>query len=114
MKRSTGQPSATTVYNRIAAILESAKANVARSVNTTQVIANWLIGREIVEEEQRGERRAGYGRALLKELSKALRAEFGRGYSVDNLESFRKFFLIYPALVESAGTARPKISETPS
>jgi len=42
-------------------ILDTARAGVARTVNTTQVAANWLIGREIVEEEQRGQRRAGYG-----------------------------------------------------
>jgi hypothetical protein len=40
------------VYERIRQILESARTTVARSVNTTQVVANWLIGREIVEEEQ--------------------------------------------------------------
>ena len=42
------------IYDRIRQILDSARSNVARSVNTTQVITNWLIGREIVEEERRG------------------------------------------------------------
>jgi predicted GNAT family N-acyltransferase len=56
------------VYERIRQILESARSSVARTVNTTQVVANWLIGREIVEEEQRGKRRAGYGEELLKEI----------------------------------------------
>ncbi|HEX9663570.1 MAG TPA: DUF1016 N-terminal domain-containing protein, partial [Candidatus Binatia bacterium] len=46
------------IYNRIRQILESARTNVARSVNTTQVVAYWLIGREIVEEQQRGQKRA--------------------------------------------------------
>ena len=45
---------ASRLHDRIREILESARASVARSVNTTQVVANWLIGREIVEEEQRG------------------------------------------------------------
>jgi hypothetical protein len=49
----------TLLYERIRQILESARSSVARTVNTTQVVANWLIGREIVEEEQRGKRRAG-------------------------------------------------------
>ena len=53
------------VYERIREILESARTTVARSVNTTQVVANWLIGREIVEEEQRGKKRADYGTELL-------------------------------------------------
>ncbi len=48
----------TPVYERIREILESGKTAVARSVNTTQVVANWLIGRETVEEEQRGKKRA--------------------------------------------------------
>ena len=81
------------IYGRIREILESARAGVARTVNTTQVIANWLIGREIVEEEQRGKKRAGYGRQLLADLSVRLLEDFGRGYSVDNLEAFRLFYL---------------------
>lgn len=92
------------IYGRIREILESARAGVARTVNTTQVMANWLIGREIVEEEQRGKRRADYGRKLLTDLSVRMLKDFGRGYSVDNLEAFRLFYLGYPSL----------ISETPS
>jgi predicted nuclease of restriction endonuclease-like (RecB) superfamily len=100
MKRKTKQASKTSpVYERIRQILESAQTNVARSVNTTQVVANWLIGREIVEEEQRGSRRAGYGEELLADLSANLRRDFGAGYSVDNLELFRRFYLEYSALL---------------
>jgi hypothetical protein len=58
-------------------------------------MANWLIGREIVEEEQKGRRRAEYGKQLLLDLSTRLTADYGRGYSVDNLELFRRFFLEY-------------------
>ena len=47
--------------------------NLIRTVNTTQVVANWLIGREIVVEEQRGQERAGYGQELLRQLSDRLR-----------------------------------------
>lgn len=87
------------VYGRVREILESARAHVARTVNTSQVMANWLIGREIVEDEQRGRRRAGYGARLLADLSARLAQEYGRGYSVDNLEAFRQFYLQYPALI---------------
>ena len=60
MKRSTEKSKASSqMYDRIRRILESARASAARSVNTTQVIANWLIGREIIEEEQKGISRAG-------------------------------------------------------
>jgi hypothetical protein len=86
-----------TLYSRVREILDSARTNVARSVNTTQVVTNWLIGREIVEEQQRGKNRADYGKALLKGLSEYLQSEFGRGYSVDNLEWFRTFYITYPA-----------------
>jgi predicted nuclease of restriction endonuclease-like (RecB) superfamily len=88
-----------TFYERIRRILASARATVARSVNTTQVVANWLIGWEIVEEEQRGHSRAEYGESLLKGLSVFLQLNFGRGYSVDNLERFRNFYQIYPDLL---------------
>jgi predicted nuclease of restriction endonuclease-like (RecB) superfamily len=87
------------LYNRIRQILESARAGVARSVNSAQVVANWLIGREIVDEEQKGKKRAKYGQELLRQLSGRLRKEFGSGYSVDNLEWFRAFFLEYPVLL---------------
>lgn len=54
MTNKTTAPATTTpsLYGRVREILESARSNIARTVNTTQVIANWLIGREIVEEEQ--------------------------------------------------------------
>ena len=86
------------LYRRIREILESARANVARSVNTTQVVANWLIGREIVVEEQQGQKRAGYGERLIVDLSARLKTEYGGGFAVRNLASFREFYLGYPSL----------------
>src|SRR5487761_2600156 len=83
-------PDTPLLFDRIRDILESARSNIARTVNTTQVVANWLIGREIVEEEQQGKRRAGYGAELLRELAARLKADFGSGYGVDNLELFRR------------------------
>lgn len=87
------------LYDRIRLILESARTSVARSVNTTQVVANWLIGREIVEEEQKGKKRADYGKRLIAEISTRLQADFGSGYSVNNLEHFRNFYITYPFLL---------------
>lgn len=92
-------PVALQIFDRIRGILESARANVARTINTTQVVANWLIGREIVEEEQRGKKRAGYGAELLADLAERLKSDFGSGYGVDNLELFRRFYLEYPRLL---------------
>ncbi len=84
------------LYERVAEILEQARAGVARSINTAMVQTYWLIGREIVEVEQAGERRAGYGDEVLERLSARLGARFGRGWSVTNLRRFRKFFLVFP------------------
>lgn len=92
-------PSPTALYRRIAQILESARAGVARTVNTTQVVANWLIGREIVEEEQHGAKRAEYGGRLLEELSRKLTQDFGVGYSVQGLRYMRQFYREFPALI---------------
>jgi predicted nuclease of restriction endonuclease-like (RecB) superfamily len=99
MKRTTrAAPKAPPLYARIRQILESARASAARSVNTTQVMSNWLIGREIVEEEQRGTRRAGYGEELLVGLAEKFRVDAVLGYSVQNLRYMRQFYLVYPEL----------------
>src|SRR4030042_3234412 len=90
----------TPLYERIRQILESARSSVARSVNTTQVVANWLIGREIIEEEQRGKRRAGDGEELLKDLSDRLTKDREKGWSVRNLEYCRNFYVEYPLLID--------------
>lgn len=103
------------LYARVREILDAARSNIARTVNTTQVVANWLIGREIVEDEQAGKRRAGYGAKLLADLSEQLGRDFGRGYSADNLEAFRQFYLAYPRLISetvSRNLVLPAISET--
>ena len=89
----------TSLYGRIRQILESAKTTVARSVNTTQVVANWLVGREIVEEEQKGQNRADYGKRLVATLSMQITREFGPGYSVQNLFYFKQFYLTYSNLL---------------
>ncbi|WP_256354541.1 YhcG family protein [Variovorax sp. dw_308] len=111
------------LYARVREILDVARATVARTVNTSQVAANWLIGREIVEEEQSGKRRAGYGAKVLSDLSTRLNLEFGRGYSVDNLEAFRQFYIDYPRLISVTlsrislvvpALLAGSISETPS
>ena len=102
------------LYNRIRHILESARVGVARSVNTTQVVANWLIGREIVEEEQRGEAKAEYGKRLSEGLSERLLRNYGSGYSVQNLWFIRQFYLTYPRLVQPANIPHALRGESPS
>jgi predicted nuclease of restriction endonuclease-like (RecB) superfamily len=84
------------IYDRVRHILASAQAGVARSVNSAQVMANWLVGREIVEEEQSGAQQARYGDRIIAALSGRLQRELGHGYSATNLKLFRQFYLIYP------------------
>jgi predicted nuclease of restriction endonuclease-like (RecB) superfamily len=77
-------------------ILEQARRRAYQAVNTTMVQAYWLVGKRIVQEEQEGKERANYGEAILKTLSIALTAEFGKGFSYANLNNFRQFYLTYP------------------
>gem|GEM_PF-3164481 len=76
-------------------LIRSARQAAVHSVDMIQVLTNFEIGRRIVEHEQQGSERAEYGKALLKELSAELTAEFGRGFSRSNLEYMRKFYLTY-------------------
>lgn len=76
-------------------LLQAARNHVARAINNTMVYAYYEIGRKIVEEEQRGQERAEYGKSLLKSLSKVLTVEFGKGFSVTNIQQMRAFYLSY-------------------
>ena len=73
------------LYERIASILDEARSRVARTVNTAMVQAYWLIGREIVEVEQQGAERAGYGEGLMTGVAARLSAKFGKGFSLASL-----------------------------
>ena len=84
------------VLGDISKVIDAARSSAARSVNCIMTAAYWLIGRRIVESEQKGERRAAYGEKLLKQLSVDLGKRFGRGFGVDNLQRFRAFYLVYP------------------
>lgn len=83
------------LLGRIVSILEQARSNIVKSVNSNMVIAYWLIGREIVQELQKGEDRAEYGDKLVKKLSTELTDKYGRGFSVTNIQYFRQFYLVY-------------------
>ena len=83
------------LYDRVALHLENARSTIVRSVNREMLTAYWHIGREIVEEEQKGATRAEYGKALIKELSEQLIKDFGPGYGVSTLRDMRQFYLIY-------------------
>ena len=92
-------------FARLVALIEEARQKVATVANIAQVYTNYEIGRQIVEEEQGGKRRADYGKKVLIDLSSRLTSRFGRGFSVDNLQNMRSFYLVYSAI---------EIHETPS
>jgi len=84
-------------------IIAEAQGRVARSVNHELTMTYWHIGRVIVEEEQQGRERADYGKQLVKDLSVHLQAEYGSGFSANNLWYMRQFFLAFPILHAVSG-----------
>ena len=85
------------LLDRVVVILEEARGQVVRAVNTQMVWAYWLIGREIVQALQGGDERAAYGQQVLSEVSRQLTQRYGKGFSLANLQNFRKFYLAYSA-----------------
>ena len=83
------------LWSGIRDLILEARQSVVRGVNAALVWTNFEIGRRIVEHEQGGKARADYAEETLISLSQKLTAEFGRGYSVDNLELMRKFYFVY-------------------
>lgn len=82
--------------DKIVAVIETGKQQLAISINQTIKSTYWNVGRYIVEFEQQGNARAKYGASLLSRLAKILRARVGRGYSRPNLNNMRKFYLLFP------------------
>ena len=78
-------------------LIKDARRVSARAVNAVITATYWELGRRIVENEQSGRRRAGYGEALLKKLSADLTSKFGRGFSRQNLQQMRQFYRAYPS-----------------
>jgi predicted nuclease of restriction endonuclease-like (RecB) superfamily len=85
----------TDFYRDIKVLLRSARNKVYQTINQTMTQTYWEIGCRIVEEEQQGQARAQYGAMLIKTLSQELTQEFGKGFSVDNLENMRRFYIVY-------------------
>ncbi|MFH1065791.1 MAG: PDDEXK nuclease domain-containing protein [Nanoarchaeota archaeon] len=91
------------VYEQIKQILEKARANAFQAVNFAMVLAYWNIGRIIVEEEQKGNMRAGYGGYLIKSLSKKLSVEFGPGFTRSNLFVMKQLYFEFPKVRALSG-----------
>lgn len=86
-------PSAIT---RIAGIIESARGRLKTAVDQEMIRSYWQIGREIVEDEQQGEKRAEYGKGMSSSLAKELTEKYGKGFTASNLLTMRRFYLAFP------------------
>ncbi len=93
--RSMTTPSINSIVAEIKTILDAARSSVARQVNSELLNTYWNIGHIISDYEQTIPERADYGKQTLKELSRVLSAEFGKGFSVSNLQFMRRFYLTY-------------------
>ncbi len=85
-----------TIFADVSGIIDTARRTAARSVNTVMTAVYWLIGHRIVEFEQSGKKRADYGAVLIQRLATDLTQRFGRGYSRQNIQQMRLFYLSYP------------------
>ena len=84
------------LFAQIKKVLDEARQQVARSVNTTIVKAYWQVGKYIVEYEQQGKGRAEFGKDVINRLSQKLIKEYGGGFSAANLRYMRQFYLTFP------------------
>ena len=85
------------IFGDVAMIIATARSSATRSVNAVMTAAYWLIGHRIVEFEQSGAKRAEYGTALIERLAADLTQQFGRGFSRQNIQQMRLFYLLYPS-----------------
>ncbi len=95
----------TVLFEQVSTLIESARHALLRTTNVTMVTTYFLIGRQIVEHEQSGEKRAQYAQKIIEELSQKLMTKFGKGFSMRNLEQMRKFYLLYKERIPQNNSA---------
>ena len=83
------------IFEEIKGLINNSRDRVYSTVNTEMLNLYWNIGK-IIMEIQNGNERATYGKSVLENLSQKLTNEFGKGFSVDNLEKMRKFYNVFP------------------
>jgi predicted nuclease of restriction endonuclease-like (RecB) superfamily len=84
------------LYSRVAGLITEARLQVRSAVNQAMVLTYWRVGQLIVEDEQGGEVRAEYGKAVLEGLAERLTVEFGKGFDITNLRHMRRFYTLFP------------------
>ena len=90
------------LFKKVATLIEQSRQAVVSMVNLTMVHTYFEIGRMIVDDEQEGKERAEYGKGILKDLSQRLTQQFGKGFSVENLDRMRFFFKVYSGRISSS------------
>ncbi len=83
-------------YQDVHAILDEAKSKTYEAANNIMTYAYWSVGERIIEQEQKGSRKAKYGSYLIKRLSQELTDEYGTGFSVANIRNCRQLYLTFP------------------
>ena len=106
--KDTGLSASSPLFAEIRQILINARKTAYKAVNFAMVTAYWNIGRLIVEDEQQGNTRAEYGKAVLADLSVRLTEEFGKGFDERELRRIRQFYLMFPKW----DALRPELTRT--
>ncbi|HNT27538.1 MAG TPA: PDDEXK nuclease domain-containing protein [bacterium] len=122
LNRSQREPDGyTLILGDISHVINAAKRSTARSINCIMTAAYWMIGQRMVEFEQKGKSRAAYGEEIIERLSIDLSQKFGRGFSRQNIQQMRQFYLLYPpericqtSSGELENSSRTMICQTPS
>lgn len=89
----TARPISIQLFSDVCGIIDRGRENAYAAVNNSIIETYWNIGRRIVEEEQQGKERAGYGEQIIEKLSEQLTMRYGKGFSTRYLRAFRKFYL---------------------
>ena len=97
------------LYHKISSHIDTARKTIQRSIDTEMVKAYWLMGRDIIEEEQNGKERADYASYIIKELSAKLIKKYGRGFGVSSLKNVRQFYLTFQIGQTAFGQFNPKL-----
>src|SRR5882724_1407962 len=96
------EPTYDAVLADVVGLVNAARHAAVRSVNAVMTATYWAIGQRIVEHEQHGAERAGYGEELIVRLSEDLQSRFGRGFGRANLFQMRSFYLAYRDILQTA------------
>lgn len=114
MKKISTTQSYSTLISDLATLIEHGRKAAVRYVNTILVATYWLMGRRIVEHEQKGKKRAEYGKSLLKKIFSDLTPRFGKGFTERNHEHMRQFYLTYSEISHTMCAKLFPISQTVS